>query len=164
MTSENDIANPPPAFASAAREVTVPASRLSWGEFDHANQRESGVGDINASYSADKIPEGKIRRPFKFEGSLWITVSLSGLHGLDEASAYRIVQEKSFPRPTTTYAIKTRQGDECRADSNGFYDAMAIACGSERYVLAGPPVRFVAEREPSPPEPSQLSLFGEAAP
>lgn len=163
MTSEDDQPRPPPTFPEAEQEVTVPAARLAWGQWNHEKNREEGEGDISGSYSGDKIPEGKIRRPFRYEGNLWITVGLSGLHGVNEASAYRLIPEPLFPRPTTTYQTKTKEGDECRADPLGFYDSMVAACGREKYVLSGPPVRFVAEQRPEAQvaelEQMQLTLF-----
>ena len=161
MTATNDQPNPPPE----PETITVPAARLAWGEWSNQKQRQIAEGDISISYSADVIPEGKIRKPFRWEGGLCVCVGSSGLHGRNEASAYRLIPAKLFTGKATTYAEKTRDGDEARADPNGFYDRIVVKSGGENWILVGPPLRFVAEG-PERPEagPAQMNLFGEIAP
>lgn len=52
-----------------------------------------------------------------------------------------------------TYAQKTADGDEARADPNGFYHGMSVKHAGTVFVLCGPPVTFVAG------ETAQLTLF-----
>jgi hypothetical protein len=158
--SENDQQRPPPEPDA----IAVDPARLAHGVWNHSKNKDEGECDCAGAYSSDLIPSGKIRKPFKFDGGLWVTVSLSGLRGVDEATAYRLTPENLFPRPATSYEIKTRDGDDARSDPNGFYDSIRVRHGAENYVIVGPPLRFVASSEPSRPEQMQLSLFGEAAP
>lgn len=138
----------------------VDPARLAWGIYDHEKQRDIGEGDIQASYSADLIPSGKIRRPFTFENAMWVCVGSSSLHGISEASAYRLMPESSFPGPLTTYAAKTRDGDEARADPNGFYHGMKVQFSRAAFALCGPPEVFVADPDrPASTPDAQLSLF-----
>jgi hypothetical protein len=80
-----------------------------------------------------------------------------------EAQAYRLIPEKLFPEPATTYSAKTADGDEARADPNGFYHGIKIQFKGAASVLCGPPSLFVAEQSPERPEgvpePEQMSLF-----
>ena len=156
--SEQDKPNPPPE----PEAITVPAARLAWGEWSNQKQRQIAEGDISISYSADLIPGGKIRKPFRWEGNLCVCVGLSGLHGRNEASAYRLMPAKLFGGKATTYAVKTKDGDSARADPMGFYHGISVRSGGQDYALCGPPIRFIAEPSrpaDAKPEPEQLGLF-----
>jgi hypothetical protein len=57
------------------------------------------------------------------------------------------------------------RAESARNDPNGFYHGMTVKHGSEAFVLAGPPLLFVADEEALRPDSSaaaegeQLSLF-----
>lgn len=164
MTSENDKPNPPP-IRDAAHEITVPASRLAWGAWNHEKNRDEGTGDIHSSYSADTIAtSGNIRRAFRHAANLMVTVSMSGRGGVESAEAYSLIPTKVFTGTPTTYAEKVsiEGGDMARNDPMGFYDRISVKHGGESFVMRGPPIVFVAEPErpgAQPTEPAQMELF-----
>jgi hypothetical protein len=131
-------------------------------------------GDVNQSYSADRIASGQpVRKPFQHDGSLWICTGITGSgltsSGSTEHEAYRIMPERMFTGTPITYGTRTATGDAAEAarnDPNGFYHAVAVKHGRETFVLCGPPLRFIAaevaarpEQAPEGPGPLQLSLF-----
>lgn len=137
-----------------ARTVPVDPARLASGEWCHRAEKTLGQGDINASYSADRIGMGQpVRKPFAWRGSLWVCVSVSGRRGDLSAEAYRLTHPAAFDGQPMTYAQKTLDGDAARADRNGFYHGMSVKHGGATHVLSGPPVTFV------PGQTEQLSLF-----
>lgn len=154
-----------------AKKLTIPvtAARLAWGRYDHGRNRDSGEGDIHASYSADTIATaGKIRKAFRWQAQLMVTVSLSRRGGLEQAEAYQLMPLKIFTGTTMSYAEKigtAENAEAARNDPNGFYHGMTVKQGGEMFVLSGPPVVFVAEDGPDRPdgaasaEGEQLSLF-----
>jgi len=154
-----------------ARTITIPVNpaRLAWGKFDHKRNRDSGEGDIHASYSADTIAStGKIRKAFRWQAQLMVTVSLSGRGGIEQAEAYQLIPLKAFSGTAMTYADKigtAENAEAARNDPNGFYHGMTVKQGQEIFVLSGPPVVFVAGESPARPdgtasaEGEQLSLF-----
>lgn len=154
-----------------AKTVTIPInpSRLAWGRYDHNRNRDTGEGDIHASYSADIIASaGKIRKSFRWQAQLMVTVSLSGRGGIEQAEAYRLIPLKAFTGTTMSYADKigtAESAEAARSDPNGFYHGMVVKQGQEAFVLSGPPAVFVAEEPPARPDGSasvegeQLSLF-----
>ena len=52
------------------QEFFVDPARLASGRWCHTRDRQIGEGDISASYSADKIAEGRVRSPFKWQNAL----------------------------------------------------------------------------------------------
>jgi hypothetical protein len=97
-----------------------------------------------------------------------VTVSLSGQGGIEQAEAYSLLPLKVFRGAPTTYAQKAARAEDAEAarnDPKGFYHGMQVTCGSEAFVLSGPPVVFVAEQsavrpnDTPPGKPQQLSLF-----
>ena len=154
-----------------AKTVTIPVNpaRLAWGTYDHARNRDVGRGDIHASYSADTIASaGKIRKSFRWQAQLMVTVSLSGQGGIEQAEAYRLIPLKAFGGTTMSYAEKVgtaENAEAARNDPSGFYHGMTVKQGQEVFVLSGPPVVFVADESPARPDGSasadgeQLSLF-----
>ncbi|MDM7955359.1 hypothetical protein [Blastomonas sp.] len=134
----------------AARFHTVEPSRLAFGAWCHASERQCGEGDIRASYSADRIGMGQpIRKPFRFAGKLWICVGT----GCSGAEAYLLVHPSLYGGTVRTYHERCRDGDRARADQAGFYDGIIVCHAVRELVMAGPPVMFVAGEE------AQLSLF-----
>jgi hypothetical protein len=139
-----------------------------------AARLQYGGGDINESYSADRIASGQpVRKPFQHEGALWICTSITGsgltVSGSTEHEAYRLVPERAFTGTPTTYGARTGNfelAEAARNESNGFYHGVIAKLGRETFVLSGPPRRFVPKEtparpdaEPDSPGPSQLSLF-----
>jgi len=169
--SRSDAATGEPAEVfHDAKKLTIPVSpaRLAWGQYDHRRNRDSGEGDIHASYSADTIASaGKIRKAFRWQAHLMVTVGLSRVGGIEQAEAYRLIPVKAFSGATMSYAEKigtAESAEAARNDPNGFYHGMTVKQGGEMFVLSGPPVVFVAEGPERPDgaasaEGEQLSLF-----
>ena len=97
-----------------------------------------------------------------------VTVSLSRRHGSEEAEAYRLIPASIFPCTPTSYIQRigsAEDADAARNDPSGFYHGILVRQGSEKLVLAGPPVLFIADEEPDRPDHSpaaegeQLNLF-----
>jgi hypothetical protein len=122
---------------------SVDPARLASGEWRHDLQKTIGRGDINASYSADRIGMGQpIRKPFEWRGGLWVCVSMTYLKGVVSAEAYRLVHPARFSREPVSYAQKTRDGYAARHDANGFYHGMTVKHAGALMVLCGPPARI----------------------
>ena len=81
------------------QEHRVDPSRLASGTWCHTRNRQIGEGDIAASYSADKIAQGKIRKPFSWKSALCVCTSTNSKF----AEAYRLVLERFFDGEPTTY-------------------------------------------------------------
>lgn len=129
---------------------TVQPSRLAFGAWCHASDKEIGEGDIRASYSADRIGMGQpIRKPFRHAGQLWVCVG-SGPSG---AEAYRLVHPSLHEGIARSYHDRCRDGDRARGDQAGFYNGIIVRHAGRELVMVGPPVLFVAGEE------AQLSLF-----
>jgi hypothetical protein len=151
---------PEPASRPPREFCSVPAARLA------------DRGDINRSYSADLIAtSSRLRNPFRHNGSLWVCTGITG-RGLTESyetehEAYRLVPPTQFVGVPTNYRARTGEADAAdaaRRDPYGFYNGITVNHGSEAFVMAGPPVRFIADSSPSrpkpdAPEPTQLTLF-----
>ena len=169
-SDEQPTVEPSAAFHDV-RAVTIPVNpaRLAWGRYDHARNRNSGEGDIHASYSADTIASaGKIRKAFRWQAQLMVTVSLSRRDGIERAEAYQLIPLKVFSGTPMSYTEKigtAESAEAARNDPNGFYHGMTVKQGQETFVLSGPPVVFAAEESPARPdgaasiEGEQLSLF-----
>ena len=154
------------------REVfLVSPSRLAWGEYK--GETKKGEGDISASYSADRICEGKsIRKPFQWQGSLWLCVGSIG-RGLaitteHEFSAFRLMPLRCFPGEAISYASRTTaldSGETAREHPMGFYHGMLVKYGSDQFVMCGPEATFMADEnqsesaEDGTTTPIQLGLF-----
>ena len=133
----------------------IDPARLASGQWCHARQRQIGEGDISASYSADRIGMSQsIRKPFAWQRGLWVCVGMASQRGHVIAKAYRILPLPAFSDPVRSYAEKTRDGDEARADPNGFYHGMSVSHGGKTFVLTGPPACFAPGKSRE-----QLSLF-----
>lgn len=134
----------------------VDPARLASGAWCHRAEKTVGQGDINASYSADRIGMGQpVRKPFSWEGGLWVCVG-NRYRGPEtmEAEAYRLVHPSLFAGKPVTYAEKLADGgDAARADPHGFYHGMSVSHAGTTFVLCGPPLIFV------PGKTVQLSLF-----
>lgn len=105
-------------------------------------------GDISNSYSADLINNGKIRKPFPYNGQLYTTTSTnSGIYpdSIRQAQAYRLVLATLFEGEITGFRRKIDRdnGRSARSDPNGFYHGIPITYQTRQYVLAGPPLTFL---------------------
>ena len=119
---------------------------------------------MHAAYSGDTIAmAGTIRMPFKFEGSLWVTVGTSGRPHGESVRAYRVIPLRMFQGEPTTYRAKVDidGGETARNDPMGFYHGMRVKSGKEQYVIIGPETHFVAEppRPDAQPAEQQMELF-----
>jgi len=140
---------------AATQVAAVSPERLAPGRWCHARDRQIGQGDIRASYSADVIAmEGRVRKPFHFQGWLWIAVAFRGA----EAEAYRLIPAHAFEGTPVSYAAKVlpEGGELARNDPSGFYHGMEVRSGKEAFVLAGPALRLVPDAQ----APVQTDLFG----
>lgn len=105
-------------------------------------------GDISNSYSADLINNGRIRKPFHYNGQLYTTTStISGIYpdSIRQAQAYRLVLATLFEGQITDFRRKIDHdnGSSARSDPNGFYHGIPITYQTREYVLAGPPLTFL---------------------
>jgi hypothetical protein len=145
----------------------VHPSRLADGTYDYKRDRQIGRGDINASYSGDKIAlEGRVKKPFRFGADSWVTVGMRGCGSFWQLEAYRLVAREIFSGKPTTYQERAGTAEAsgvARNDPMGFYHGMMVKCGKELCVLSGPPARFVPALPDAPDSdpagPIQLSLF-----
>lgn len=129
---------------------TVEPSRLSFGAWCHASEKQIGEGDIQASYSADRIGMGQpIRKPFRYAGALWVCVG-TGPAGVE---AYRLVHPSLYGGAARSYHDRCHDGERARGDPAGLYDGIIVRHAGRELVMCGPPVMFVAGEE------AQLSLF-----
>lgn len=134
--------------------IKVDPARLASGEWCHRVQKTVGQGDIYASYSADRIGMGQpVRKPFTWQGALWVCVAIRHRGGIQSTEAYRLVHPAMFDGAPVSYGAKTADGDSARADPNGFYHGMSVKHARSTFVLSGPPVIFV------PGESEQLAFF-----
>lgn len=125
------------------REHRVDPSRLASGTWCHTRNRQIGEGDIAASYSADKIAQGKIRKPFSWKNALWVC---TGTHS-KSAEAYRLVPERFFDGETTTYNEVAMLPFEQRTKPEGFYHGMRVRHGKQDCVLVGPKALFLPKKD-----------------
>lgn len=134
----------------ATRSHTVEPSRLAFGAWCHASEKQIGEGDIRASYSADRIGIGQpIRKPYRYAGELWVCVGA----GPAGAEAYRLVHPSLYGGTACSYYDRCRDGERARGGPAGFYDGITVRHAERELVMAGPPVMFVAGEE------AQLTLF-----
>jgi len=131
-------------------EIEIDPARLAHGQWCARRGKTIGTGDVAASYSADRIAEGKpIRKPFEWRGETWVKTSGCG----DSATVYRVVDPGLFPGAAKTYDERVSDGDASRADPNGFDHCVTVRYGKRDWVLCGPPVVLV------PGKTEQLELF-----
>lgn len=125
--------------------ISVDPERLAPGRWDHALQSQQGEGDIAASYSGDRIGLGRpVRRPFRWDGGLWVCTGFRGLTSGLIAEAYELTPQTGFVGTVLDYAEKTQDAAAARDDPRGFYHGMIVWSRGEPMVLTGPPHRFVA--------------------
>lgn len=148
--------------------IPVDPTWFAYGTYDHELEKEIGEGPISKSYSADLIAtNGKVRKPFRYQGHFWTATSLAGKGGIQSAEAYRLIPEKLFDGSIISYQQKTGGADSAEAarqDPLGFYHGMLVRFKGAGHALVGPPAHFIAASAPERPavetEPAQMSLFG----
>ena len=119
MTTTSNMSNS--NFQDPQTQSVDPA-RLASGTWCHRKQKTIGQGDIDASYSADRIGMGKpVRKPFSWNGSLWVCVGKHGRADEIVAETYRLTHPSTFDGIPTTYAARAKEGDAARADHKGYY-------------------------------------------
>lgn len=126
----------------------------------HPSRIDFSKGDITSSYSADRIPEGRIRDPFEWNGSMMVCTGSGGLGAGAAAEAYKLVPLRLFGDKPTTYYDKGQDDnfESARNDPMGFYHGMTVKWRGEDYALVGPEIRFVGDAKlPGPVE--QLDLL-----
>ena len=142
---------------SESRINVVEASRLDWPEQERG--KHTAGGDIHTSYSADTIAfQSTVRKPFLWKGEAWVAVGLTGIGGVEQAEAVRLVAAESFKGTITTYrdrCANERAARAARRDPMGFYHGVRVKRGGAAFVLSGPEERFVA---------GTPSLFEDAVP
>jgi hypothetical protein len=108
----------------------------------------TGEGDMRGSYSADVIAtDSKVRKPFNWRGDLMVVVGTGGDGGVQQSDAYRLTPVSLFKGTATTYREKTGTeagAEAARNDAKGFYHAITVRLGTIKFVLTGPPIRFIA--------------------
>lgn len=138
--------------------VEVPASRFAWGQWCHETQKQIGEGDIAKSYSADTIPNGRVRRPFRDKTDLFVCVGKSlKVHRRESAEAYRLLLIDEFDGRPTTYVEITQNAEAARQSLFGFYHGITVQRGGRDHVLCGPPTVFIASDDAE--AETQLDLF-----
>ncbi|GGG86593.1 hypothetical protein [Edaphobacter dinghuensis] len=139
----------------------VPLSRLTASL--EVGAKDCVAGDIESSYSGDTIcANDRVRKPFGWQGDLWVTVSATVFPDSKRAKAYRLIPAHLFWEATTTYKRKILPdwGESARNDPMGFYHGISVTTGGETYILCGPPAIFVADPSlPSEASAEQLGLF-----
>lgn len=127
-----------------ADAIPVDPARLEFGRWCHRTERTVAQGDINGSYSADRIGMGQpVRKPFTWRGAQWVCTGMEWRDGIASAEAYRLVDPWIFDGELVSYATKVANAEAARADPNGFYHGMAVKHAGVILVLSGPPVTFV---------------------
>ena len=136
------------ATAAVRAEFVVASERMEPGEWSRDLSKRVGEGDVQASYSGDVVPEGRVRRPFKLGTTFWVAVRMVDRRALAVA-AYRLVPSGEFVGESKPYAERTAaEHDAARADPRGFYHGLAVKRGSREFALAGPPATIRGSDDP----------------
>lgn len=148
-----------------SRTNVVDGSRLVGPRWEEG--KRLGAGDIHASYSAHTIASQSIvRKPFKWRGEAWIAVGLSGIGGVQQADAFRLVAAGLFQGAVNTYRLRCgneRAARLARRDPMGFYHGMRVRHNGAAYVLVGPEETFVAGTTPSIEDPLPYLCLNDSA-
>lgn len=141
---------PIPAIVISSNTETSSKSKRGLSKIVVQAIRLNDQGDISNAYSADLIDNGKIRKPFRFNGKLYTcTSTMSGMYapGVRRAEAYQLLSAALFTGQPTTISKKVNadNGRSARADPNGFYHGIAISHQGRDYILVGPPLTIPPE-------------------
>ena len=106
------------------------------------------IDEIKDSYSADRIAEKQMRKPFKHLGKAFITIGCVYRNGISECWAYQVVPESFFSGESFWYG---------EGSDDFTYHGMKAKSGKETFVLQGPQMKFGLD--PESKEPQQMGLF-----
>ena len=155
MNADNQISfdfSHPPCPAPFAPPLAPPPANIERDTYSREvivnYLRLSDRGDISNSYSADLIDNGRIRKPFRCNGQLYIcTSTITGFYpnSIRQAEAYRLTLATLFDGQTTDYQSKVGvdNGATARSDPDGFYHRVGVTQQGRQYVLTGPPLTFL---------------------
>ena len=108
-------------------------------------------------YSADVIPDGKVRGLFIHGGKNYVITGLFWSDGLQVANATEAVPLKQWPGNVCCYHEKQIVTDE---DRLRFYEGVKVKCKGEVFVLSGQRIEFYPDRDkPAEAQPTQMTLF-----
>ena len=108
-------------------------------------------------YSADVIPDGKVRGLFIHGGKNYVITGLFWSDGLQVANATEAIPLKQWPGNVCGYHEKQIVTDE---DRLRFYEGVKVKCKGEVFVLSGQRIEFYPDRsKPAEAQPTQMTLF-----
>jgi hypothetical protein len=108
-------------------------------------------------YSADIIPDGKIRGLFMHGGKNYVITGLFWFDGLQLANATEAVPLKHWSGNVCSYHEKQIVTDE---DRLRFYEGVKVKCKGDVFVLSGQRIEFSPDRsKPAAAQPTQMTLF-----
>jgi len=108
-------------------------------------------------YSADVIPDGKVRGLFIHGGKNFVITGLHWSDGLQVANATEAIPLKQWPGNAFCYHEKKIVTDE---DRERFYEGVKVKCKGEVFVLSGQRIEFYPDRgNPVEAQPTQMALF-----
>ena len=108
-------------------------------------------------YSADVIPDGKVRGLFMHGGKNYVITGLSWSDGLQVANATEAIPIKQWPGKVCSYHEKQIVTDE---DRLWFYEGVKVKCKGDVYVLHGQRIEFSPDQsKPAAAQPTQMTLF-----
>ena len=149
-------------------------AKLVHGRWHVWNRKE---GPVAASYSADTIGTGKLRRPVKIGGEWFVFMGGTAEEFRVGVRVFRLVPRAEWTGDCWTHSEKLAigqpegglttlirsgwsSGEHGRNDPNGFYHGVKARAGKVEMVLVGPPVYLVPmPKEKEPRQQKQLSLF-----
>ena len=101
-----------------AKVVYVQPNRFASSEWK-AGKKVTKDGDIRAAYSADKLVDNKMRKPFEFAGSLWTSVGSCGRS--ESSEGVRLVLYDHYEGKTYSYGEKRSYTGQCATYGNVKY-------------------------------------------
>jgi hypothetical protein len=108
-------------------------------------------------YSADVIPDGKVRGLFTHGGKNYVITGLFWSDGLQLANATEAIPIKLWPDTVCSYHEKEIVTDE---DRLRFYEGVKVKCKGDVFVLSGQRIEFSPDRsQPAASQPTQMTLF-----
>lgn len=108
-------------------------------------------------YSADIIPDGKIRGLFTHGGKNYVITGLFWFDGLQVANATEAIPLKQWSGNVCCYHEKQIVTD---ADRLRFYEGIKVKCKGDVFVLSGQRIEFSPDRsKPAAAQPTQMTLF-----
>lgn len=108
-------------------------------------------------YSADVIPDGKVRGLFMHGGKNYVITGLFWSDGLQVANATEAIPLKLWPGKVCCYHEKEIVTDE---DRRRFYEGVKVKCKGDVFVLSGQRIEFSPDwSKPATAQPTQMTLF-----